>query len=277
MILEDTDIKGYMMRNNRLNNGNATKSRSEAFSASITDPLGRRKIFLSSYLIAGLMYVFSLLLPIMALAGSPLSESPLTGAPNEKGIEQTIVALGDSLTAGYMLAPGAGFPEQLEIYLEDQGHRVTVINAGVSGDTTQGGLSRLSWALSDAPDGKPDMVIVELGGNDMLRGIDPKRTRANLAAIIEQLQAKDIQVMLAGLISPTNMGPDYEHEFNAIYPELAAKYDVPLYPFFLEGVADDPDLMRVNDVHPNEKGIKVLVQNIGPHVIKVLAELSPPS
>lgn len=230
----------------------------------IKDPFGRVRYSLLTLLASGLLYCLMLALSLTALA-------------NDKETEKTIVALGDSLTAGYMLEPGAGFPEQLEIWMRDQGQNVRLINAGVSGDTSQGGLSRLDWALSDAPNNKPDLVIVELGGNDMLRGIDPARTRQNLATIIETLQSRDIDVLLAGLISPTNMGREFEDEFNRIYPDLAKQYNIPLYPFFLEGVADDPSLMRVNDIHPNEEGIKVLVQNIGPHVIKALDESSPPS
>lgn len=174
----------------------------------------------------------------------------------------TIVALGDSLTAGYMLQPSESFPAQLEVALRAKGHKVQIVNAGVSGDTSTGGLDRLAWTLQPLPDG----VIVELGANDALRGTDPKRTRENLDQIVAKLKSSNIPVLLAGMKAPGNWGADYQRTFDAIYPDLAAKYGVALYPFFLDGVALDPKLVLPDGLHPTAAGIAEVVRRILPQV-----------
>lgn len=171
-----------------------------------------------------------------------------------------LLVLGDSLSAGYGLEPEDSFPSRLEEALEAAGQDVQVINAGVSGDTTAGGLSRLEWALAD----QPHIVLVELGGNDALRGLPPAETYANLESIIVRLKKNSVRVILAGMQAPRNLGQDYTAEFDAIYPRLAVKYDVPLYPFFLDGVALDPDLNQSDGIHPNSEGVKVIVRKILP-------------
>ncbi|MDB5410695.1 MAG: acyl-CoA thioesterase [Rhodospirillales bacterium] len=183
-----------------------------------------------------------------------------------------ILAFGDSLTAGYGLPVDQAFPVRLEARLKADGIDVEIINGGVSGDTTAGGLSRLDWALAD----KPDYVLLELGANDMLRGIDPKVTEGNLDKILARLTADHTKVMLFGMRAAANWGDDYRQEFEAIYPALAAKYKVPLYPFFLDGVALDPTLAQPDGLHPNERGIAILVDRIAPFVERVLADAAPP-
>jgi acyl-CoA thioesterase-1 len=178
-----------------------------------------------------------------------------------------ITVLGDSLTAGYGLPQNEAFPTRLEAALKTKGHDVRVINAGVSGDTSAGGLSRLDWSLAE----KPDLVIVELGANDALRGIDPKSTEANLDAILAKVKQSGAKILLAGMLAPPNYGRDYDEAFKSIYPRLAAKYDVPLYPFFLDGVAADPKLNQADGMHPNAEGVEVVVQRILPYVEKALA------
>ncbi len=178
-----------------------------------------------------------------------------------------IVALGDSLTAGFRLPPSAAFPVKLEKALRARGHAVQVANAGVSGDTTKGGLQRLEWAV---PAGT-DLVIVELGANDALRGLPPEATKTNLDAIISQLKAKGATVLLAGMKSPRNWGEDYVASFEAIYPSLAQKHAVPLYPFFLEGIATRPDLNLDDGLHPNEQGVDKIVEGILPAVEQAIA------
>ncbi|MGW8313119.1 MAG: arylesterase, partial [Desulfuromonadales bacterium] len=173
-----------------------------------------------------------------------------------------LLVLGDSLAAGYGLAPEEAFPAQLEKALQQAGYRVSVINAGVSGDTTAGGLSRLSWTMSS----DPQLVIVELGGNDALRGLPPEETRANLDAILEYLTSTGIKVILAGMRSPLNLGKDYTTAFDQIYPQLASKYQVAFYPFFLEGVALDAKLNQPDGIHPNAAGVKEIVTRFLPVV-----------
>lgn len=174
----------------------------------------------------------------------------------------TILALGDSLTAGYMLGADDAFPAKLERALKARGYQVRVINAGVSGDTTSGGRARLGWALAD----KPQRAIVELGANDALRGIDPALARANLEAIVETLQKQGVSVFLAGMMAPRNLGPDYIRAFDAIYPDLQRKYGVPLYPFFLDGVLQKPGLTLADGMHPSPKGVDVIVAGILPAI-----------
>jgi acyl-CoA thioesterase-1 len=182
--------------------------------------------------------------------------------------EAVIVALGDSLTAGYGLPQNQSFPAQLEAALKARGQAVRVVNAGVSGDTATAALQRLDWALPD----DASAVIVELGGNDALQGIPPEGTKQALATIIEKLQAKGLPVLLAGMEAPRNMGKDYVEAFGAIYPDLAAEYDVLLYPFFLDGAALNDGLMQKDGIHPNGKGVAKIVENIMPKVEALLAQ-----
>ncbi len=180
-----------------------------------------------------------------------------------------LVAFGDSLTAGYMLPAESAFPAQLEKALTTKGFEVAVANAGVSGDTSTGGLDRLEWSVPDGTDG----VILELGANDMLRGTDPAVTRKALDTIIARLKARGIPVLLAGMRASTNLGPDYVKTFDAIFPDLAAGYGLVLYPFFLDGVAGDPALALPDRLHPNAKGVARIVQGILPSVESFLVRL----
>jgi acyl-CoA thioesterase-1 len=175
---------------------------------------------------------------------------------------QRIVAFGDSLSAGYQLPGAASFPAVLERQLKAAGFDVTVDNASVSGDTTSAALERLDWALGD----KADLVIVELGANDMLRGIDPALTRRTLADIIRRIKAKGSRVLLAGMLAAPGMGKDYEQAFAAIFPDLAREFDVPLYPFFLDGVAGQAGLQLADGMHPNAAGVEVIARGIRPMV-----------
>ena len=169
-----------------------------------------------------------------------------------------IVAFGDSLTSGLGVAQEEAYPAQLQRRLEAAGYRYRVINAGVSGETTAGGLRRVEWVLNS----KPAIVILELGANDGLRGIDPAHTRSNLEAIIRRLQAAGVTVILAGMKLPPNYGKDYTDRFAAIYPELARKYHVPLMPFFLEGVAAREAMNQADGIHPTEAGYRAIVENL---------------
>ncbi len=197
----------------------------------------------------------------MALALLPAS-GLLAIYTAQAGEPITLVALGDSLSAGYNLPQEAAFPVRLQAALRDKGYDVTVINAGVSGDTTAGGLSRLDWMLADDPDG----VILELGANDGLRGLDPAKTKENLAAIITRLKSEGVAVLLAGMLAPPNLGRDYSREFNVLYGELAREQDVLLYPFFLDGVAGQPDLNLEDGIHPTPEGVNIIVSRILPMV-----------
>jgi acyl-CoA thioesterase-1 len=181
-----------------------------------------------------------------------------------------LLAFGDSLTHGYGLPAGETFPEQLEAALRADGLEVTVINAGNSGDTTAGGRARLDWALAD----DPDVVILELGANDGLRGLDPAATYDNLDAILARLKEADLPVLIAGMLAPPNLGREYADAFNAVYPRLAEKYGVPLYPFFLDGVAMDKALNQSDGIHPNAAGVAEIVQRIKPHVVRLLEATS---
>ena len=198
---------------------------------------------------------------VLALAGAQLT---LAAEPLR------VLALGDSLTAGYGLAAEDSFPAKLEAVLKVEGYEVSVINGGVSGDTTAGGRARLDWALAD----EPDLVIVALGANDGLRAVDPKVTRENLAAILERLQSEGLPVLLAGMYAPPNLGKEYGDAFNAIYPELAKRYGAVLYPFFLEGVAADPTLNQADGIHPNPSGMDVIVEGILPYLRPLIEGLS---
>lgn len=173
-----------------------------------------------------------------------------------------LLILGDSLTAGYGLPSEESFPARLQEALAGEGIDVEVINAGVSGDTTAGGLARLDWALAD----RPTHVLVALGANDGLRGLDPAVTESNLEQIIQRLQEAGVKVMLAGMYAPPNLGREYGEAFNGMYPKLAERYDVPLYPFFLEDVARVPELNQEDGIHPNARGVDVMVEKIVPSV-----------
>lgn len=177
-----------------------------------------------------------------------------------------ILALGDSLTAGYGLAAEDGFVAQLQAALLEVGHDVEVIDAGVSGDTTAGGLARLDWALAAGA----DAAIVELGANDALRGIDPASSRANLDGILSALGDLGLPVLLAGMLAPRNLGSDYVVAFDDMYPELAAEHDAILYPFFLEGVAAQPSLNQSDGIHPNPEGVAIIVEAMLPDVIALV-------
>ena len=190
--------------------------------------------------------------------------------------EKRVLILGDSLTAGFGLEPGQAFPDQLEVWLSEQGHNIRVINAGISGDTTTGGRARLAWVL-DGQAYKPDLVVVELGGNDVLRSIPIDVTRQNMIAMLQTLSARDIPVMIAGMMAAPNLGPDYERDFNALFPALSAEYNASLYPFFLDGVVSEEgfraDLHQADGLHPNADGVKVIVERFGPALVKALGKI----
>lgn len=182
---------------------------------------------------------------------------------------RALIGFGDSLMAGYGLAPRDGFMPQLERALRARGYDLRFVNASVSGDTTDSGRARLIWTLDGIVQTKSkarDIVILGLGGNDVLRGVSPARTRENLEVIIETLQTRGFRVFLAGMRSPLNWGADYAQDFDAIYPSLAKAYQIPLYPFFLDGVATVPRLNLSDGIHPNSQGIKMIVERILPFI-----------
>ncbi|MFP6743556.1 MAG: arylesterase [Alphaproteobacteria bacterium] len=186
--------------------------------------------------------------------------------------EVRLAVLGDSLTAGYGLAQSDSFPAQLEAKLADAGLAVVVINAGVSGDTTAGGRRRLDWLLDD----EPQAVIIELGANDGLRGIDPEQTFSNLDAILTRLAEEGLPVLLTGMWAPPNYGLAYGKAFKAVFPRLAEKHDVELYPFFLDGVAGRAGLNQRDGIHPNAEGVVVIVEGILPQVEDLLESIGQP-
>ncbi|MGO4872031.1 MAG: arylesterase [Roseiarcus sp.] len=207
---------------------------------------------------------------VQALALALAAALSLAAAPAEARLLH-IVALGDSLTAGYGLPPGEAFPDALARALKARGWDVEVANAGVSGDTAADGLARFDWSV---PAGA-DALIVELGANDMLRGMDPSAAETALALILEKARAAHIATLLTGMRAPPNLGPDYQRRFDAIYPDLAKNYGVPLYPFFLGGVAGDPKLNQSDGLHPTREGVEKIVAAILPSVEGVLAEVKP--
>ncbi len=181
-----------------------------------------------------------------------------------------LVGFGDSLMAGYQLPAADAFPVKLEAALCAKGHEVEIANAGVSGDTTSGGLARLDWSIPDGTEG----VILELGANDALRGIAPEQTEKNLDAMLTRLKERGIPVLLAGMLAPPNMGADYAERFNGIYKRLSEKHGVPLYPFFLEGVVTKADLQIEDGMHPNSAGVDVMVQSFLPAAEAFLTSIS---
>ena len=202
----------------------------------------------------------------VTLAGA-LLVAPATQAADRPVM---IVALGDSLAAGYGLAADEAFPVKLQRALAAKGLATDIANAGVSGDTTSGGLARLDWSV---PDGT-DAVILELGANDALRGLDPKVTRGALDAMLRRLSNRHIPVLLCGMLAPRNMGPEYGRAFDAIYPDLAKAYGAILYPFFLDGVATEPKLNQRDGLHPTAAGVDVIVAKILPTVERLLDKVT---
>ena len=203
---------------------------------------------------------------LLLVGGLALSEAAAAGSVK-------VVALGDSLTAGLGLPANQSFPAKLEAALKARGHDVTVVNAGVSGDTASDGLARLDWSVGD----DANAVIVELGANDALRGLDPATTRAALDKLLQRLAERHLTVVLAGMLAPRNFGADYARSFDAIYPDLAAKYRVTLYPFFLEGLVSRSDLLQADGLHPTAAGVDLIVGRVVPIVETVLARLQKPS
>ncbi len=207
-----------------------------------------------------LQHLAALLLLTLAWGGAAAAQS---SAPVK------IVAFGDSLSAGFGLPAEAAFPARLAAALKQKGQAVEIANAGVSGDTASGGLARLDWSV---PEGT-DAVILELGANDLLRGIDPKVTGKALDAILQKLAARRIKVLLCGMLAGKNMGPDYESAYNALFPALAKAHDVLFYPFFLDGVATDRALNQQDGLHPNAAGVDVIVARILPKVEELIAQV----
>lgn len=203
----------------------------------------------------------ALVLLTLAWGGAAFAQTPAQ-APVK------IVALGDSLTAGYRLPAASAFPARLAAALQAKGHAVEVVNAGVSGDTATGGLARLDWSV---PEGT-EAVILELGANDLLRGVDPKVTQAALDGILRKLKARNIKVLLCGMLAGKNMGAAYEEAYNAIFPSLAKTHDVLLYPFFLDGVATQRGLNLDDGLHPSAAGVDVIVKAILPKVEELIAQ-----
>jgi acyl-CoA thioesterase-1 len=208
---------------------------------------------------------------IFASLAAMLALAALTAFPAQAR-KLHIVALGDSLTAGYNLPADAAFPAVLQKALREKGYDVDIDNAGVSGDTSSGVRERLDWAVAEGADG----VILEIGANDMLRGMNPDMTRNNIDAILSQLRDKKIPVLLAGMVTAPNLGPDYAAQFNPIYPDLAKKFAAPLYPFFLEGVAGHKDKQLPDGLHPNRQGVETIVAGVLPLVTAWLDGLNRP-
>jgi acyl-CoA thioesterase-1 len=213
------------------------------------------------------MFVHMLVLG-MALMAAAAASAQTPGVRPAKPIK--MVVLGDSLSAGLGLTASAAFPARLQKSLRIKGIEVDMINAGVSGDTSSGGRDRLDWSV---PEGT-EAVILELGANDAMRGIDPKLTRSALTDILTRLKARGVAVLLCGMVAPPNYGSDYSARFNAIYPDLAKSFGVPLYPFFLEGVAADAKLNQADGIHPTAEGVDVIVRNILPAVQAFLGAIS---
>lgn len=199
-----------------------------------------------------------------------ISQTTDTATAEKNEADTLVLVFGDSLYAGYGLAPDEGFAPDLQKALNKAGQNVKVHNAGVSGDTTAAGLRRLDFVL-DSLSRKPDLVLLGLGGNDMLRGLNPSETRANMEAMVKKFSDRDVPVMLTGMLAPPNLGREFVDEFNVIYPALANLYDIPLYPFFMDGVVGNPDLFLPDGIHPTAQGIDVIVGKIAPKVSEALA------
>ncbi len=205
-------------------------------------------------------------------ASEQTSETAPVTADKDAGEDtRLVVAFGDSLYAGYQLGAKEGLAPVLERKLRDGGYAVTVRNAGVSGDTTSAGLRRFNFVLDSAQQ-EIELIVLGLGGNDMLRGIKPEETRANLKAMMEEAKKREIPVILTGMLAAPNLGPDYANEFNAIFPDLAKEYGARLYPFILEGVVTDKTLMLPDNIHPNAKGVEKLVEGLSPLVEEALKQ-----
>jgi len=202
---------------------------------------------------------------MMSLSGA--APAPQTGTAT--GGDVHIFALGDSLTAGFGLPRNQGFVPQLEAYLRRQGIRARIVNAGVSGDTAAQGRQRLAWTLDGLAD-RPQLAIVALGANDMLRGLPPAQTRAELDAILQELKRRNIRVLIAGMVAAPNLGEDFAREFNAIYPDLARAHGAALMPFFLEGVGGVRALNQPDGIHPNFAGVKQMVLGMAPRVMEAV-------
>lgn len=214
------------------------------------------------------LYLGLLALVFNGLAGHANVMAQTSAKASVKPI--TIVALGDSLTAGYQLNASDSYPAQLGQALKAKGHNVTIVNAGVSGDTTAAGLDRLAWAVPADADG----VIVALGANDMLRGLDPAKARDNLDRILTTLKSQKKDLLVVGMQAATSLPPDYRKSFDSIFPDLAAKHGAILYPFFLDGIALDPKLNLKDGMHPNRDGVAVMVRNSLPKVEQLLARIA---
>ncbi|HVL79173.1 MAG TPA: arylesterase [Sphingomicrobium sp.] len=199
--------------------------------------------------------------------------SPAAAATAAQQDRRLVLAFGDSLYAGYALDQGQSFPAMLERMLDERGVPAEVVNAGVSGDTTAGGLRRIAFTL-DGLDRKPDLAIVGLGANDMLRGLDPAETRRNLAAILDELKRREIPVMLTGMMASRSLGADYVRRFEAIYPDLARDYGAELDPFFMDNVITDRSLLLADGLHPNAEGIRVIARRLAPKVAQLLEDRS---
>src|SRR5258707_5313324 len=236
--------------------GSMRLSMGRSYGTSATAVEGRGWLFVHM-LVSGL--VVAMMGPVFAQTAATRATRPIK-----------VVVLGDSLSAGLGLSASSAFPARLQKSLETNGIAVDMINAGVSGDTTSGGRDRLDWSV---PQGT-EAVILELGANDALRGIGPRVTRAALTDILTRLKARKIAVLLCGMVAPPNYGSDYSARFNAIYPELAKSFGVPLYPFFLEGVATDAKLNQADGIHPTAEGVDIVVKNILPTVEAFLGKLS---
>jgi len=233
--------------------------------------------------------VASLLLPAMLVAGcnrqdaatAPVPDnaanaSPVTEVVRPRGTERVVLAFGDSLYAGYGLDRGQSLPDAVQARLRRAGVNATIINAGVSGDTTAAGRQRLAFVL-DQMKQKPELVMLGLGGNDVLRQISPAETRANLTAMVEELHRRDLPVLLTGMRAPPNLGPEYVGTFDAIWPDLAKRYDEKLYPFILDGVIGNTALMQGDRVHPNAQGVARIADRVTPLVAEALATAPAPT
>ena len=228
----------------------------------------------------GVSYGFCFAILQLLIACGPAADENLPKVPDEVVAEASaveasaeseilILAFGDSLYAGYGLPQNEGFVPELQKSLKANGQNVKVHNAGVSGDTTAAGLRRMDFVL-DSLTKKPDLVLLGLGGNDVLRGLNPNDSQKNMEAMIKKLSQRDIPILLTGMVAPANLGKSYGDQFNGIYAALAKKYDAALYPFFMDGLVGKPDLILADGIHPNEQGIDLIVGNITPAVISAL-------